>query len=114
MVPVVNKTKEKIPDFKHRLGELVAKHGGRSEVARALGVNTYTFTNWENGRTEPSLRMLCTLALFFEVEVGYLLGVKNTFYEEANRLDVGPHFHRWQVDRTHEAEAATIDAVESM
>ena len=47
------------------------------ELAEQIGVKNYTVANWEQNRTEPSIKDLIDLANFFEVSVDYLIGREN-------------------------------------
>ena len=48
-------------------------------LAEKIGVKNYTVANWEQNRTEPSLKDLIDLADFFECSVDYILGRENDF-----------------------------------
>lgn len=48
-------------------------------LAERIGVKNYTVANWEQNRTEPSIKDLTDLANFFECSVDYLLGRENDF-----------------------------------
>ena len=48
-------------------------------LAERIGVKNYTVANWEQNRTEPSVKDLIDLANFFECSVDYLLGRENDF-----------------------------------
>ena len=49
------------------------------ELAEKIGVKNYTVANWEQNRTEPSIKDLTDLANFFECSVDYLIGRENDF-----------------------------------
>jgi len=49
------------------------------ELAEKIGVKNYTVANWEQNRTEPSIKDLIDLANYFECSVDYLLGRENDF-----------------------------------
>ncbi len=49
------------------------------ELAEKIGVKNYTVANWEQNRTEPSIKDLTDLANYFECSVDYLLGRENDF-----------------------------------
>ena len=69
-----------------RLLELRAEKGlSQREVAKLLQISQGTYNNWENGRTQPSIEQLITLAKLFSVSVDYL--VENT--DEFGTVDAG-------------------------
>ena len=43
-------------------------------LADALGVKPYTISDWETGRSEPSITNLIKLATYFNVSVDFLIG----------------------------------------
>lgn len=47
----------------------------QNEMAAIIDVPTRTYSNWEQGRSFPSVERLPHLAAFFDVTVDYLLGV---------------------------------------
>lgn len=51
----------------------------QKQLADKIGVKNYIVANWEQGRTEPSVKDLIDLANFFECSVDYLLGRENDF-----------------------------------
>jgi transcriptional regulator with XRE-family HTH domain len=58
-----------------RLKELRAGSNiNQSQLAEYLGVDQSTIGRWENGKREPDLNTLQTLAKYFGVTVNYLLG----------------------------------------
>ena len=60
------------------LDNLIKLRKGRGlfqeDMAKMLNIATSTYSYWENGRNEPDLKSLITLADFFYVSVDYLLG----------------------------------------
>ena len=63
-----------------RIQELRTERGlTQRELAEKIGVKNYTVANWEQNRTEPSVRDLIDLANFFECSVDYLIGRENDF-----------------------------------
>lgn len=58
-----------------RLKELrFEKRLKQSEIAFELKVPESTYSNWEQGRSEPDISHLMTLAKFFSVTIDYLVG----------------------------------------
>ena len=50
------------------------KHISQRAIAPLLHVSQSTYSNWENGKTEPSIKELVDIANFFEVSIDYLVG----------------------------------------
>ena len=48
-------------------------------LAEKIGVKNYTVANWEQNRTEPSVKDLKDLADFFSCSIDYLVGRENDF-----------------------------------
>ena len=46
----------------------------QSEVAKAVGVTQQCVSEWENGKTEPTLTCLWKIADLFDVSVDELIG----------------------------------------
>lgn len=63
--------------FGKRLRE-VRKNKGlkQQEIAELLGVKRNTYSDWENGKTEPSFESLVKLVDLFEVSLDWLFGRK--------------------------------------
>ncbi len=58
-----------------KLLELRTEKGmSQREMATVMRVSQGTYNNWENGRTQPSIEQLISLADYFEVSVDYLIG----------------------------------------
>ena len=49
----------------------------QKDVANAINVGRTTYVKYENGDSEPSMKILVQLANFFEVSTDYLLGKTN-------------------------------------
>lgn len=61
--------------FSKRLKELRLKKGlKQQELAEILGIKRNTYSDWENGKTEPSYENLVKLADLFEVSLDWLFG----------------------------------------
>ena len=61
--------------FPQRLKELRLKKGlTQTELGKKVGVKQNTFTNWENGKREPSFENLIKLADLLEVSLDWLFG----------------------------------------
>ena len=64
--------------FCERLKELRQdKKMGQVELADSIGVSKGVISFWENGLREPTMSSLISLALFFEVSIDYLVGIKD-------------------------------------
>lgn len=46
----------------------------QKEIAEQIGIKQNSYSDWENGKTEPSLEKLIVLADFFEVSLDWLVG----------------------------------------
>lgn len=61
-----------------RLRELRIQKGlDQKDIAVLLNIGKGTISNWEVGRTEPSIEYLTRLAKYFEVSIDYLIGNSN-------------------------------------
>ena len=61
--------------FSKRLKELRLKKGlKQQELAEILGIKRNTYSDWENGKTEPSFENLVKLADLFKVSLDWLFG----------------------------------------
>lgn len=61
--------------FPERLKQLRQKKGlTQQEIAELLGVKRNTYSDWENGKTEPNFETLLKLADLFEVSLDWLFG----------------------------------------
>lgn len=49
------------------------------EVSKGIKVERYIVSNWETGRTEPSLQDIKNLADFYQVTADFLLGREDDF-----------------------------------
>ena len=49
------------------------------DVAAQLNINIMTYSHYELGDREPSLEMLKTLCIFFDVSADYLLGLTDGY-----------------------------------
>ena len=72
--------REKMKVFPQRLEELRLKKGlTQQNIADEIGVNRGSYSNWENGKREPSFEILLKLASILNTTTSYLLGEKNEF-----------------------------------
>lgn len=58
-------------------------------LASAIKVKPYTITDWETGRSEPSIKNLIKLSQYFNVSVDFLIGNKideNSSYKEIIKI----------------------------
>ena len=61
--------------FTERLKELRKNKGlKQQEIAELLGVKRNAYSDWENGKTEPSFENLIKLADLLEVTLDWLFG----------------------------------------
>ena len=64
----------------YRIQELRINSGlTQKQLAEKIGVKNYIIGNWEQGRTEPSVKDLIDLSNIFECSIDYLLGRENDF-----------------------------------
>lgn len=71
----------------NRLCELrTEKALSQRQIAEQFSVSQGTYNNWENGRTQPSIEQLISLAKFFGVSVDYLVGNDDAVANVADNL----------------------------
>jgi len=64
--------------IKERLKELrTEKNLKQSQVAEEFKIPEATYSNWEQGRSEPSIDSIIMLCKFFNVSAGYLIGTED-------------------------------------
>lgn len=76
----------------------------QAKLADALRINRTTYTNYELGKTEPSIRMLIAIAHALNTTVDYLVGFSdNTFDVEESNFNnlraVAQERERYSADR---------------
>jgi len=49
----------------------------QKQVAKKLNINSVTYLHYEKDQREPPLSLLADIAIFYDVSVDYLLGLKN-------------------------------------
>lgn len=57
----------------------------QEEVAKKISVTRATYSNYEIGRTEPSISILKDIANFYNVSIDYLCGntnIRNNYYKD--------------------------------
>ncbi|MDY4676119.1 MAG: helix-turn-helix transcriptional regulator [Candidatus Borkfalkiaceae bacterium] len=65
--------------FSDRLKELRHEKGlNQIELAKQLGVSNGIISLWENNLREPGMYSLVQIAVFFDVSVDYLVGLRDT------------------------------------
>jgi transcriptional regulator, cro/CI family len=76
--------------FHEKLKVLRKKQGlTQKEVADYVGIKQNSYSDWENGKTEPSLRKLLILVDLYSVSLDWLVGrnnLKNNCEEFCKRL----------------------------
>ena len=61
--------------FGERLREVrKSKKITQQEVADRLGIKRNTYSDWENGKTEPTFEILVKLADLFDISLDWLFG----------------------------------------
>jgi len=65
-------------DFAERLKELRTEKGlTMKQLAEAVKVTEVAISNWEGRKRIPNINYAVVIAKFFNVTVGYLVGVEN-------------------------------------
>ncbi|CAM3147633.1 helix-turn-helix domain-containing protein [Lactococcus hircilactis] len=65
--------------FSDRLKEERLKKGFTQQyIADQISRGRITYTNWENGKREPSFKSLVGLSKILDVSADYLLGISNS------------------------------------
>lgn len=109
-------------DFKERLKEL-RKRRGLSQVALAerLGMSKSTIGAYETGDIKPSVEALNTLADFFNVNIGYLMGeeIGSTYYLDPEVAELAKELYerpemRVLFDASRNASKEDIETVASI
>lgn len=68
---------ENLNKFKDNLKELrIEKKLGQVELAKSIGVSKGIVSLWENGLREPNMYSLIKLAIFFDISIDELVGLK--------------------------------------
>lgn len=60
----------------------------QKDIAKVINVGRSTYVKYENGDSEPSLKILVELATFFDVSTDYLLGKANHKNEKEKPVHV--------------------------
>lgn len=64
--------------FGERLTELrINKELSIEVLANALETSISKILSWENNQTEPNFKFLIKIAQYFNVKIGYLIGLEN-------------------------------------
>lgn len=48
----------------------------QKELAEKLKIKQNSYSDWENGKSEPNIEMLVRIADYFDVSLDYLMGEK--------------------------------------
>ena len=65
--------------FRFKIRQLREKYGyTQKKMSELLGVERSTYTYYETGKTEPSLRVLRKMAVVFHVSTDYLVDMSDT------------------------------------
>lgn len=46
----------------------------QKDIAKEIDTTQFTYSNYENEKTEPSIKILCKLADYYNVSLDYLVG----------------------------------------
>lgn len=60
----------------------------QSDVAKAIGIDQRTLSNYETGKTNPDSYAIIKLAEFFNVSADYLLGIDNIGARSKRAADI--------------------------
>lgn len=63
------------------------KSKSQYEISKEIDVARYTYANWEQGRSEPSIADLEKLANYFGCTIDYLIGRENDFGITQNKTN---------------------------
>lgn len=64
--------------FEKRLKELRKEKGDTQEkLAKKLNTTDDSIFSWEKGRSQPDIKMIRKICLYFEVSADYLLGLED-------------------------------------
>lgn len=55
----------------------IEKEIGQEKLAKELGVSKGVISMWENGKREPTMSSLITIAKYFNVSIDYLVGLED-------------------------------------
>lgn len=71
-------SKNNMKSFSKRLKELrLEKNQTQQELADKIGINRGAYSNWENGKREPSFSKLIELSKLLNTTPNYLLGISD-------------------------------------
>ena len=65
----------------------------QKDIAKAINVGRSTYVKYENGDSEPSLKILIELATFFDVSTDYLLEKTNNRNEKEKLVNMDEQEH---------------------
>ena len=93
----------------------VNKNLTQTELANFLNVKRTTYTNWEVGRTEIPIEMLNKIAIYYNINMDYLLCLdkrKNikTYNKDLNFNIFATNLKKYLKDNNLKIEALAIDA----
>lgn len=64
--------------FEQRLKQLMKEHKvTKYKISQETGASKQTVSNWYNGKSEPTVKFLYKLAVYFDVTSDYLIGLEN-------------------------------------
>ncbi|MFI3140692.1 MAG: helix-turn-helix domain-containing protein [Clostridia bacterium] len=58
----------------------------QQDLSMLLGVDRTTYTFYETGATQPSIKTLCGLAKIYDVSIGYLIGVEENLKNNTEKV----------------------------
>lgn len=94
-----------------RLLELrTEKKLSQRDVAKLFNISQGTYNNWENGKTQPSIEQLVSIADYFDVSLDYLLG-RNDYEQYANANNMKSDRLRKMISLFNNLDEADQDAL---
>lgn len=60
----------------------------QEQVAKKIGITQYTYSNYENNKTQPNYKTLIKLADFFNVSIDYLINHKTKNKNSKDRQEL--------------------------
>lgn len=94
-----------------RITELRRKRNLTQEgLAKKVGISRAALSHYEKDRREPDYDTLIKLSDFFDVDIGYILGVKNKTEELLNDPETQLMFENWK-DMSKEERKEAIEMI---
>ena len=86
----------------------------QTEIANKLNINRNTYANWEIGRVEIPLDKINEIAIFYKINIDYILGLdkckKSKYKKELNYKAFATNLNNYLKNNKLKIEALAIDA----